>query len=171
MNRLLVEHVGYGAFPTPEQVADFGEQRLKDRCKVGYRAGRIAQLGRDVVDGSLDLAWFEHAGRSSEEVYGALLKLNGIGPYTAANACMLLVTTIAWRSTPRLTGTIARPTTSSGRRTPASCTSGSRSTAANTTRTRSLRIGLSSGGVYENALGPVKSGIRRRMRSSSPLRR
>ncbi|MEM9348094.1 MAG: hypothetical protein AAGB26_15910 [Planctomycetota bacterium] len=90
MNRLLVEHVGHGGFPTPEQVADFGEQRLKDRCKVGYRAGRIAQLGRDVADGTLDLDWFEHEERTSDEAYGALLKLNGIGPYAAANVCMLL---------------------------------------------------------------------------------
>ncbi|MBX2851040.1 MAG: endonuclease III domain-containing protein [Phycisphaeraceae bacterium] len=90
MSRLLVEHVGHGGFPTPEQVADFGEQRLKDRCKVGYRAGRIAQLGRDVADGTLDLSWFEHGDRTSDEVYDALLKLNGIGPYAAANVCMLL---------------------------------------------------------------------------------
>ena len=90
MNRLLVEHVGHGGFPTPEQVADFGEQRLKDRCKVGYRAGRIAQLGRDVADGLLDLDWFEQPERTSDEVYAALLKLHGIGPYGAANVCMLL---------------------------------------------------------------------------------
>ena len=90
MNRLLTEHVGHGGFPTPVQVADFGEQRLKDRCKVGYRAGRIAQLGRDVADGKLDLDWFEHEDRTSDEVYDALLKLHGIGPYAAANICMLL---------------------------------------------------------------------------------
>lgn len=90
MNRLLVEHVGQGGFPGPEQVADFGEQRLKERCKVGYRAGRIAQLGRDVADGRLDLDWFEHDDRTSDDVYDALLKLNGIGPYAAANVCMLL---------------------------------------------------------------------------------
>ena len=90
MNRLLVEHVGDGGFPTPTQVADFGEQRLKDRCKVGYRAGRITQLGRDVADGSLDLDWFEQDDRTSDEVYGALLKLHGVGPYAAANICMLL---------------------------------------------------------------------------------
>ena len=90
MNRLLVEHVGDGGFPTPEQVADFGEERLKSRCKVGYRAGRIAQLGRVVADGTLDLDWFEQPERTSDEAYAALLKLHGIGPYAAANICMLL---------------------------------------------------------------------------------
>ncbi|MEM9020911.1 MAG: hypothetical protein AAGC44_10140 [Planctomycetota bacterium] len=90
MNRLLVEHVGHGAFPSPEQVADFGEERLKTRCRVGYRAGRIAKLGRDVANGTLDLDWFEQPERTSAEVYVALLKLHGIGPYAAANVCMLL---------------------------------------------------------------------------------
>lgn len=90
MNRLMVEHIGHGGFPTPEQVADFGEQRLKERCKVGYRAGRIAQLARSIVDGELDLSWFEHEERSSDETYEALLKLHGIGPYAAANINMLL---------------------------------------------------------------------------------
>lgn len=90
MNRLLVEHVGHGGFPTPEQVAGFGEERLKDRCKVGYRAGRICKLARDIAEGTIDLAWFEHPGRTSDEVYDALLKLHGIGPYAAANIGMLL---------------------------------------------------------------------------------
>jgi len=82
--------VGDGGFPTPEQVADFGEERLKSRCRVGYRAGRICKLGRDVADGKLDLAWFEKPGRTSDEVYQALLEISGIGPYAAANICMLL---------------------------------------------------------------------------------
>ncbi|MGB0766319.1 MAG: hypothetical protein ACPGYV_01265 [Phycisphaeraceae bacterium] len=90
MNTLLVEHVGQGGFPTPEQIADFGEERLKSRCKVGYRAGRIAQLARQVVDGQLDLDWFEHPDRTSDETHAALLKLHGIGPYAAANINMLI---------------------------------------------------------------------------------
>ncbi len=90
MNAQLVEHVGHGGFPTPEQVADFGEQRLKSVCRVGYRAGRIVQLARNILDGSVDLAWFEHPDRTSGEVYDAALKLHGIGPYAAANILMLL---------------------------------------------------------------------------------
>lgn len=90
MNAQLVEHVGHGGFPTPEQVADFGEQRLKSVCRVGYRAGRIVRLARNILDGSIDLAWFEHPDRTSGEVYDAALKLHGIGPYAAANILMLL---------------------------------------------------------------------------------
>ncbi|MEO1236589.1 MAG: endonuclease III domain-containing protein [Planctomycetota bacterium] len=90
MNRTLVEHVGHGGFPTPEQVADFGEQRLKDRCKVGYRAERIVRLARRVADGDLDLAWFEDPARTTEEIYDAFLDLHGIGPYAAGNLCHLV---------------------------------------------------------------------------------
>ncbi|MEM9416653.1 MAG: endonuclease III domain-containing protein [Planctomycetota bacterium] len=90
MNAQLVEHVGHGGFPTPEQVADFGEARLKSVCRVGYRAGRIVQLARGILDGSVDLDWFEQPGRTSDECYDAAKKLYGIGPYAAANILMLL---------------------------------------------------------------------------------
>lgn len=90
MNKLLVEHVGQGGFPTPEQVADFGEERLRTRCKVGYRAPRIAQLARQIVDGQHDLAWYENPARTGDQTYEQLLKLNGIGPYAAANINMLI---------------------------------------------------------------------------------
>ncbi len=91
MNRLLVDRVGGGGFPTPEQLASLDPPtRLNDLARVGYRAERIVRLARRVVDGSLDLAWFESPHRTSDEVYDTLLKLHGIGPYAAANLCMLL---------------------------------------------------------------------------------
>ncbi|MEM7627055.1 MAG: endonuclease III domain-containing protein [Planctomycetota bacterium] len=90
MNKMMVTHVGYGGFPTPTQLADFGEQRLRDKCKVGYRAERIVRLARMVADGELDLAWFESPERTSDELYDALLELHGIGPYAAANLCHLV---------------------------------------------------------------------------------
>ncbi|XAL98165.1 endonuclease III domain-containing protein [Phycisphaeraceae bacterium D3-23] len=90
MNAQLVEHVGHGGFPTPEQVADFGEARLKSAGRVGYRAGRIVQLARGILDGSVDLDWFEQPERTSDECFAAALKLYGIGPYAAANILMLL---------------------------------------------------------------------------------
>ena len=90
MNRLMVEHVGQGAFPTPTELADFGVERLKTRCKVGYRAERIVRLARDVVDGRLDLDAFDDPGRPSDELYAGFLKLYGIGPYAAANLCHLV---------------------------------------------------------------------------------
>jgi 3-methyladenine DNA glycosylase/8-oxoguanine DNA glycosylase len=90
MNRLLCETLGGGAFPTPGQVTRCGETRLKRRCKVGYRAGRIVQLARDVRDGRLDAAWFEDPSRTTDELKDALLELPGVGPYAAANMLQLL---------------------------------------------------------------------------------
>ncbi len=90
MNRLMVEHVGHGGFPTPEQLADFGEARLKERCRVGYRAQRIVRLARDVLAGSVDLAWFETPGRTSDELFEGFRSLYGIGPYAAGNLCHLV---------------------------------------------------------------------------------
>lgn len=90
MNRLMVEHVGAGNFPSPHELADFGEQRLKDRCKVGYRAERIVRLARDVIAGTIDLAWFEDPARTSDELYDGFKAIHGMGPYAAANLCHLV---------------------------------------------------------------------------------
>lgn len=91
MNARLCEQVGTGgAFPSPEQVAALAPAQLAQRCKVGYRAERIVRLARDIVDGRLDLAWFESPRRTSDELYHALLKIHGLGPYAASNLCQLL---------------------------------------------------------------------------------
>jgi 3-methyladenine DNA glycosylase/8-oxoguanine DNA glycosylase len=90
MNRLLVEHVGDGAFPTPIQIVEFGSDRLKMRCKVGYRAERIVRLARGILEGAIDLDWFEQPQRTSSEIFDAIRKLYGFGPYAAGNLCHLL---------------------------------------------------------------------------------
>jgi len=92
MNKMMVQHVGHGGFPTPEQLADFGEQRLKDSCKVGYRADRIIRLARRVADGDLDLSWFEDPppGTTSDDLFEKFRGLHGIGPYAAGNLCHLV---------------------------------------------------------------------------------
>lgn len=90
MNKMMVQHVGHGGFPSPYQLADFGEQRLRDSCKVGYRADRIVRLARSVADGSLDLASFEDPDCTSDEIYEQFLSIHGLGPYAAANLCHLV---------------------------------------------------------------------------------
>ncbi|MEN0111362.1 MAG: endonuclease III domain-containing protein [Planctomycetota bacterium] len=90
MNHLLVDRVGGGAFPTPDALARWTPSRLKRSCKVGYRAGRIVGLARRFADGSIDPAWFEGLERSTEELREALLRLDGFGPYAAANVLQLL---------------------------------------------------------------------------------
>lgn len=95
MNRLLCAHVGgpapgNNAFPSPEQVAAMEPHELAAVAKVGYRAERIVRLARDVVEGRLDLAWFEDPARTSDELYAELLRIHGLGPYAAANLCCVL---------------------------------------------------------------------------------
>jgi 3-methyladenine DNA glycosylase/8-oxoguanine DNA glycosylase len=90
MNRLLCEQIGGGAFPSPAQLAACSVPHLKRQTKVGYRAERIVRLARQVRDRTLDLTWFQQPQRRSDEVFAALRKLHGFGPYAAANACQHL---------------------------------------------------------------------------------
>lgn len=90
MNRLLVERIGGGCFPTPEQLAGLTPSRLQKRCGVGYRAKRIVGLARRFRSGEIDPAWFESPERTPAELNEALLALDGFGPYAASNVLQLL---------------------------------------------------------------------------------
>ena len=90
MNRRLVASVGRGAFPTPAQLARLTPSRLKQSCRVGYRAGRIINLARAFERGQIEPAWFEDPVCEAQELREALMKLDGFGPYAAANMLQLL---------------------------------------------------------------------------------
>lgn len=90
MNRLMVDRVGRGTFPTVEQLAAWTPSRLKRSCRVGYRAKRIVGLARGFRSGEIDPGWFESPQRTTEELRERLLKLDGFGPYAAANVLQLL---------------------------------------------------------------------------------
>lgn len=90
MNALLCEHIGGGGFPTPAQLATVTPAKLKRACKVGYRAERIIRLARDVLEGRLDLAWFEQPEHATDDLAAALRNIHGVGPYAANNLCQLL---------------------------------------------------------------------------------
>lgn len=85
MNRLLVEHCGGGDFPTAGQLARVQPADLQKRCRTGYRAERIVRLARDVVDGRIDLTQFEQPDRTTDELFDALRRIHGLGPYAASN--------------------------------------------------------------------------------------
>ncbi len=86
MNQLLCEAVGRGGdFPTPAELAAWSPTRPKAATKVGYRAERIIRLARDVHTGRLDLAWFEHPARTTDELYEHLIDIYGVGDYAANN--------------------------------------------------------------------------------------
>jgi N-glycosylase/DNA lyase len=101
----LVEHLGerapgapaagaYGrAFPSPEAMAEAGEDFYRDVVRAGYRGPYLRSLAASIADGRVDL---EELGRtradelSDEEVEARFLALPGVGPYAAAHVMMLL---------------------------------------------------------------------------------
>jgi 3-methyladenine DNA glycosylase/8-oxoguanine DNA glycosylase len=100
----LVEHLGrpaagaapgpFGrAFPTPEVMAEAGEDFYRDVVRAGYRGAYLQSLAASVVGGELDLeelARVPAEGLPDEEVAARLLALPGVGPYATAHIMMLL---------------------------------------------------------------------------------
>ena len=88
MTAALVAEPGGGAFPPPEMLIDYGEERLRGVAKLGFRAPVVASATRRMLDdGTLDVL-----GQGDEERldHDYLLSLKGIGPYAAAHCRMLL---------------------------------------------------------------------------------
>jgi N-glycosylase/DNA lyase len=84
----LVAEPGRGAFPLPGMVVGYGEERLRNVAKLGFRAPvAVAATRRMLDDGVLDAAGNSDPARLD---YDYLLSLKGIGPYAAAHCRMLL---------------------------------------------------------------------------------
>jgi 3-methyladenine DNA glycosylase/8-oxoguanine DNA glycosylase len=84
----LVAEPGDGAFPGPQMLLDYGEERLRERAKLGFRARTIVAATRRMLDDGAIIP----SGEGSPEYLGYeyLISLNGIGPYAAAHCRMLL---------------------------------------------------------------------------------
>jgi 3-methyladenine DNA glycosylase/8-oxoguanine DNA glycosylase len=81
----LVAEPGNGAFPDPQSVLDYGEQRLRERAKLGFRAPTLIAATRRMLD--------DQAISASGEglpAHDYLICLKGIGPYAAAHRRVLL---------------------------------------------------------------------------------
>ena len=88
MTAALVAEPGGGAFPLPEAVIDYGEERLRQIAKLGFRAPTaVAATRRMLDDGVIDLAGQGAAERLDHDY---LISHKGIGPYAAAHCRMLL---------------------------------------------------------------------------------
>ncbi|HEX6441279.1 MAG TPA: hypothetical protein VF007_03770 [Stellaceae bacterium] len=84
----LVAEPGGGAFPSPEMVIEYGEERLRAVAKLGFRAPvAVAATRRMLDDGVIDAAGH---GESEHLDHEYLLSHKGIGPYAAAHCRMLL---------------------------------------------------------------------------------
>jgi 3-methyladenine DNA glycosylase/8-oxoguanine DNA glycosylase len=113
----IVEHLGapaagvspgpFGrAFPTPEAMAEAGEDFYKDVARAGYRGAYLRSLAASVADGELDLEKLAAPADElpDEELAARLLALPGVGPYATAHMMMLL-----GRYTPLILDSWTRP--------------------------------------------------------------
>ena len=78
------------SFPTPEAIAASSPEFLKEKIRVGYRASAIHQLAVRVASGAFDLESLKTSDLPTLELRKELLKINGVGPYAAANLLLLL---------------------------------------------------------------------------------
>ena len=78
------------AFPTPEAIALSNPDYIKEKIRVGYRAPAIHQLAVRVASGQLDLESLKTSDLPTLELRKKLMRINGVGPYAAANVLMLL---------------------------------------------------------------------------------
>jgi N-glycosylase/DNA lyase len=84
----LVAEPGSGAFPGPEALLDYGEERLRGRAKLGFRARTIVLTTRRMRDDGAITGAGE--GLIERLAHDYLLGLYGIGPYAAAHCRVLL---------------------------------------------------------------------------------
>ena len=88
MTAALVAEPGGGAFPLPEMLIDYGEERLRGIAKLGFRAPVVVSATRRMLDdGVIDT---EGHGLDERLDHDYLVGLKGIGPYAAAHCRMLL---------------------------------------------------------------------------------
>jgi 3-methyladenine DNA glycosylase/8-oxoguanine DNA glycosylase len=85
MTAALIAEPGRGAFPRPEAVLDYGEQQLRERARLGFRAATLIRATRRMLDDGV----IDHDGEGRPD-YDYLLGLHGIGPYAAAHCRLLL---------------------------------------------------------------------------------
>jgi 3-methyladenine DNA glycosylase/8-oxoguanine DNA glycosylase len=84
----LVAEPGGGAFPMPEAVIEYGEERLRRVAKLGFRAPTAVDATRRMLDdGVIDS---DGHGLEDRLDHDYLVSLKGIGPYAAAHCRMLL---------------------------------------------------------------------------------
>jgi 3-methyladenine DNA glycosylase/8-oxoguanine DNA glycosylase len=88
MTAALVAEPGGGAFPTPQMMIDYGEERLRTVAKLGFRAPTAIAATRRMLDDSV--IELDGHGDPDRLDYDYLTSHKGIGPYAAAHCRMLL---------------------------------------------------------------------------------
>ncbi|MGC2198861.1 MAG: hypothetical protein WA633_01735 [Stellaceae bacterium] len=85
---LVTEPGGGSSFPGPMALLDYGEDRLRNVTKLGFRARTVIAATRRMGDDGAITPPGEGVPERLEHDY--LLSLNGIGPYAAAHCRVLL---------------------------------------------------------------------------------
>ena len=77
-----------GLFPRPVQVLGVGEAGLRSEVKLGFRAPVVVDATKTLLEEGL----IDEDGRGDEDriSYESLIRLRGIGPYSASHLAMLL---------------------------------------------------------------------------------
>jgi 3-methyladenine DNA glycosylase/8-oxoguanine DNA glycosylase len=78
------------AFPTPQRLATVSETRLREETRLGYRAPYILNLAQRVSASNLDVEAFKTSNLPTLDLRKELMKIQGVGPYAAANLLMIL---------------------------------------------------------------------------------
>ena len=81
---------GNKSFPTPEAIAASDPETIKENIRVGYRAPAIHELASRIARGQFDLEALKHSSLPTLELRKELMKINGVGPYAAANLLLIL---------------------------------------------------------------------------------
>jgi 3-methyladenine DNA glycosylase/8-oxoguanine DNA glycosylase len=88
MTAALVAEPGGGAFPLPQALIDYDEERLRRIAKLGFRAPTVVSATRRMLgDGAVDPSGHALPDRVDHDY---LTSLKGIGPYAAAHCRMLM---------------------------------------------------------------------------------
>ena len=88
MSAALVAEPGGGGFPGPEAVLDYGEIRLRERARLGFRAATVITATRRMIEDGILAADGSADETRLDRSY--LTSLKGIGPYAAAHCGLLL---------------------------------------------------------------------------------
>tara|TARA_Y100001936_G_scaffold249569_1_gene300175 strand:+ start:1263 stop:2159 length:897 start_codon:yes stop_codon:yes gene_type:complete len=75
-------------FPAPETIVKTGAKKLKEFCRVGYRAEPIYELAKAVFEKEFDPDYLLKE-KNIEETRKRLMAFNGIGKYSANHILML----------------------------------------------------------------------------------
>ena len=77
-----------GNFPSSKELATLTKDKLKKRCKLGYRGCHIFELAERAEEGKLKLKLKKTS--SYEEIFDKLSKIKGFGPYACTTLMMCI---------------------------------------------------------------------------------